>query len=124
MYDSSSTLVLAEFGCALLVVIGLDALLLRWRDSVAKSHGKTAEQVRLRFSAIMQFRSTLERCIPGVLLVILGIFFALDRSRVHDSDWCVGLLFIPFGCVIVVLLARKSWRTYLELQRLADKDEG
>jgi hypothetical protein len=123
MYDSPSSSAVAEFGFALLAVIGLAALVLRWRDSLAKSHGKTPEQVRLRFSAIMQFRSTLQRCIPGVLLVVLGIFFTLDRVRDHDSDWWVGLLFIPFGWVLVILLARKSWRRYLDLQRLADKGQ-
>ena len=123
MYDPSSSLALAEFGCALLAVIGVAAFALRCRDKLAKSQGKTAEQVLLRFSALMQFHSTLQRCIPGVLLVVLGIFFTLDRSRDHDSDWWVGLLFIPFGWVLVVLLARKSWRRYLELQRLADLDE-
>lgn len=123
MHDSELVSGLVEFSAALVAVVGLAALLLRWRDRAAKSQGKTSEQVRVRFAAILQFRSTLERCIPGVLIIIFGIFFALDRGRQHEPDWWIGILFIPAGWVLVPLLARKSWRRYLELRRLADKSE-
>jgi hypothetical protein len=108
------------FSLALAAVIGFAALILHLRDRYAKSQGKTPEQVEARFSAILQFRSTLERCIPGVLVIIMGIFYAVDRSREHESDWWIGVLFIPAGWVLVRLLAAKSWRRYQELQRIAD----
>jgi hypothetical protein len=123
MHDSAFASRLLELSVAMTAVIGLATLLLRWRDRAAQSHGKTSEQVRARFAAILQFRSTLERCIPGVLIIIFGIFFALDRGRQHEPDWWIGILFIPAGWVLVPLLARKSWRRYLELRRLADKSE-
>ena len=124
MNNSALVSVLGEFSAGLVGAIGLATLLLRWRDRIAKSQGKTPEQVQARFAAILQFRSTLERCIPGVLTIIFGIFFALDRSREHDSDWWMGLFFIPAGWVLVTVLARKRWRRYLELQRLADKSSN
>ena len=77
-------------------------------------------QAQARFSALMQFYRTLQLCIPGVMIIILGVFLALDRSREHDTEWPIGLLFIPLGWFIVWLLARKSWRRYLELQRQAE----
>jgi len=123
MHDSTFASGLVDFSAALVAIVGLAALLLRWRDRIAKSQGKTSEQVRARFAAILQFRSTLERCIPGVLTITFGTFFALDRGRQHESDWWIGLLFIPAGWVLIPLLARKSWRRYLELRRLADKSE-
>src|ERR1700690_1737549 len=107
----------------LLAAVGLAAVWLHWRDKIAKSQGKTPEQVRARFNAILQFRSTLHRCIPGVLIFVFGVFYAIDRGRQHESDWWVGLLFIPAGWVLVPLLARKSWCRYVELQRLADGGE-
>lgn len=121
MFDSGIAWGLVVFFAMLLAVVGLAALLLHWRDKVAKSQRKTQEQIRARFSAILQFRSTLERCIPGVLIIVFGIFYVIDRGRQHESDWWVGLLFIPAGWVLVLLLARKSWRRYVELQRLAEK---
>ena len=124
MNNSALVSVLGGFSAGLVGAIGLATLLLRWRDRIAKSQGKTPEQVQARFAAILQFRSTLERCIPGVLTIIFGIFFALDRSREHDSDWWMGLFFIPAGWVLVTVLARKRWRRYLELQRLADKSSN
>lgn len=123
MIDSRVGWELAAFLALLLAAVGLAALLLHWRDKVAKSQGKTPEQIQVRFFAILQFRSALERCIPGVLIIILGIFFVIDRGRQHESDWWIGLLFIPAGWALVPLLARKSWRRYLELQRLAEKRE-
>lgn len=123
MHDSPLIPVLVFFG-GLVAVVGLAALLLHLRDRTAKSHGKTPEQVQARFSAILQFRSTLEGCIPGVLVIVFGIFYVYDRSREHESDWWIGLLFLPVGWVLVPLLARKSWRRYLELQRLAENGKG
>jgi hypothetical protein len=123
MFDSGVGSGLVILFALLLAVVGLAALLLHWRDKVAKSQGKTQEQVRVRFSAILQFRSTLERCIPGLLIIVFGIFYAIDRGRQRQSDWWVGLLFIPAGWVLVSLLARKSWRRYVELQRLAETGE-
>jgi len=120
MNDSSSGLVILF---AVLFAVGVAALLLYWRDRVAKSQGKTPRQVQARFSALLQFRAALQRCIPGVLIMVLGIFFALDRLSERESDWWQGLLFIPVGWVLVPLLARKSWRRYRELQRVADQDE-
>jgi hypothetical protein len=122
MYDSAIVPPLIVLLAALTTVIGVAAILLRWRDSIAKSQGKTLEQVRARFAAILQFRSTLQRCIPGVLVIVFGIFYAVDRGRQHESDWWIGLLFIPAGWVLVPLLARKSWHRHLELQRLAEKN--
>jgi hypothetical protein len=105
----------------LVVVVGLAALLLYWRDRIAKAQGKTTAQVQARFSAILQFRSTLHRCIPGVLAIVFGVFYVLDRSRQHEPDWWFGLLFIPAGWLLILLLARGSWRRYLELQQIAEK---
>lgn len=101
------------------VAVGLAALILYVRDRIGKSQGKTPEQMRTRFQAILQFRTTLQLCIPGVLLMVMGAFFAIDRAREHAPDWWQGLFFIPAGWVLVPLLARKSWRRYLELQRQA-----
>jgi hypothetical protein len=101
-------------------VIGLGALFLYCRDRIAQRQGKTIEQVRARFAAVLQFRRTLELCIPGVLIIVLGVFFVFDRIREHESDWWQGLLFIPVGWVLIPLLARKSWRRYQELQRRAE----
>jgi hypothetical protein len=108
----------------LVAAVGLAALLLYWRDSYAKSHGKTIAQVQARFSATLQFRWTLELCIPGVIFMVFGIFWAIDRGRQHESDWWVGLPFIALGWVLVPLLARKSWRRYQELQKLAGETEN
>jgi len=124
MHNSALVSVLGELSAGLVGAIGLSTLLLGWRDRIAKSKGKTPEQVRARFAATLQFRSTLEWSIPGMLTIIFGIFFSLDRGREHDSDWWIGLLFIPAGWVLVTLLARKHWRRYLELQRLADKSSN
>lgn len=104
-------------------VIGLAALFLYCRDRIAQHQGKTIEQVQARFAAILEFRKTLELCIPGILLIVLGVFFVFDRIREHESDWWQGLFLIPVGWVLVPLLARKSWRRYQELQRLVD-DSG
>ena len=104
-------------------VIGLAVLILYLRDRLANAQGKTVAQVQARFAAILQFRSTLQYCIPGVLTIIFGIFWALDRSRQHESDWWIGLLFIPAGWLMVLLLARRSWRRYLKLQQIAEKGE-
>jgi len=107
----------------LLTAVGVAAFLLHWRDKIAKSQGKTPEQVRARFNALLQFRSTLQRCIPGVLVFVFGVFYAMDRGRQHETDWWIGLLFIPAGWALVLLLATKSWRRYVALQRLADGDK-
>jgi hypothetical protein len=121
VYDSEFASGILKFAAGVLGIIGLAVLILRRRDRAAKSQGKTPQQIRARFDAILQFRSALQRSIPGILIIIFGIFYALDRGRQHDSDWWMGLLFIPVGWVTVPLLARKSWRRYRELQRLADK---
>lgn len=105
----------------LVVIVGLAALVLYLRDRIAKAQGMTVAQVQARFSAILQFRTTLERCIPGALTIVFGIFWVLDRSRQHESDWWVGLPFIPSGWLLILLLARKSWHRYLELQQIAEK---
>ena len=105
----------------LAVSVVLAAAVLHLRDTIARSQGKTPEQVQARLSALLQFRSTLERCIPGVLVIVFSIFYVLDRARQHESDWWVGLLFIPLGWVLVPLLARKSWRRYLALQQMAER---
>jgi hypothetical protein len=114
-----STLLIGLVG--LLMVVGLAALLLYWRDRTAKAQGKTVAQVQARFSAILQFRATLELCIPGALTIVFGIFWVLEESRQHESDWWVGLPFIPAGWLLILLLARRSWRRYLELQQIAEK---
>ena len=115
--------VLAFFG-GLLAMVSVVAFLLHLRDRIAKSQGKTEGQVQVRFFATLQFRSAVERAIPGVLVIVFGNFYVYDRSRAHESDWWIGLLFIPAGRVLFLLLARKSWRRYLELRRLAEKGEG
>lgn len=71
----------------------------------------------------MQFRSALQLCIPGVLIMVFGAFYAIDRMRERESDWWIGLLVIPVGWVLVPLLARRSWRRYRELRKLAEKGE-
>lgn len=75
-------------------------------------------RVQARFTAILQFRSTLQYCIPGVLTICIWIFWELDRSRQHEADWWIGLPFIPAGWLLILLLARRRWRRYLELQQI------
>ena len=104
----------------LIVVVGLAALLLYLRDRLAKARGKSVAQVQARFAAILQFRKTLERCIPGVLTIIFGIFYVIDRSRQHEHDWWFGLPFIPVGWLLIPFFARGSWRRYLKLQKIAE----
>ena len=123
MDDTTLVPGLAEAAVGLLAVIGLGVLVLRWRDRMAKSEGKSRDQIQARFEAILQFRTTLLRCVPGVLVIIFGVFYAIDRSNQHESDWWYGLLFIPIGWVLIPLLARKSWRRYKQLQQIADKNE-
>ena len=123
MLDSPWLAVLAFFG-GLLAIVGFVAFLLHLRDRIAKSQGKTQEQVQSRFLATLQFWSALERCIPGVLVIVFGGFYVYDRSHAHESDWWIGLLFIPAGWILVLLLARKRWRLYLELRRLTEKGES
>jgi hypothetical protein len=106
-----------------LAAIALAVLILGLRDRIAKHYPKKMEQFRARLAALQQFRWTLYLCAPGVLLVVCGTFFAIDRSREHESDWWHGLLFIPVGCAIIPLFARKSWRRYRELRRIADRGE-
>jgi hypothetical protein len=107
----------------LVVVVGLAVLIVYLRDRIAGAQGKTVAQVQARFFAILQFRSTLQYCIPGVLTIVFGIFWVLDRSRQHESDWWIGLPIIPAGWLLILLLARRSWRRYLEFQRLAEKSQ-
>jgi hypothetical protein len=109
---------------ALVAVVVSAALFLTLRDRFAGAHGKTNAQIRARFSAWLQLRRTLYLCAPGILVMTFGIFFAIDRGRDHDSDWWHGLLFIPAGWFLVPLLARRSWKRYLDLRRFADKDTG
>src|SRR5919197_4879721 len=85
----------------ILCAVGIAVLVLRRRDRIAREEGKTKEQVQASFSALLQFRSTLYRAVPGVLIVVFGIFFAIDRGRQHESDWWIGILFIPVGWVLV-----------------------
>jgi hypothetical protein len=107
---------------ALFAVVALAALFLTLRDRFAKAHGETDAQIRARFDVWLQLRRTLYLCAPGILIMTFGIFFAIDRGRQHDSDWWQGLLFIPVGWFLVPLLARRSWKRYLELRRFADKN--
>jgi ABC-type Fe3+ transport system permease subunit len=116
-----SSLLIGLTGLA--AVVGLSVLILYLRDRTAKAQGKTVAQVHARFAAILQFRSTLQYCIPGVLTIVFGIFWVFDRSRQHESDWWVGLPIIPAGWLLILLLARRSWRRYLELQQLAEKSQ-
>jgi len=120
MLNSSSASGLVIFGVGIVAAVGLGVLFLYLRDRYAASHGKSMQQASARFSALVQFYRTLQLCIPGVMVIILGVFLAFDRSREHDPEWPIGLLFIPVGWFIVWLLARKSWRRYLELQRQAE----
>jgi len=113
---------MAEAGAALLAILGGVAWVLR-RRQIASSHGKNAAQTQARFSAILQFRATLYRCVPGVLILIFGMFYAIDRSSQREPDWWHGLLFIPVGWVLISLLARKSWRRYKQLQQIAEKSD-
>jgi hypothetical protein len=123
MGDSASVSPVVILLAVLLAALGLAALVLYLRDKIARTRGKTPQQVNARFFAILQFRSTLQRCIPGVLMIVFGGFYAIDRSRQHESDWWVGLPFITAGWILIPLLARGSWRRYLELQKLAEKGE-
>jgi hypothetical protein len=123
MGDSTSVPTVVILLAVLLAATGLAALVLYLRDKTARTQGKTPQQVNARFLAILQFRSTLQRGIPGVLMIVFGVFYAIDRSRQHDSDWWVGLPFIPVGWILISLLARGSWRRYLDLQKLAEKGE-
>jgi ABC-type arginine transport system permease subunit len=102
--------------------IALAVLILFLRDKYAKAQGKSAEQVRANFAAHWQFYKTLRRCIPGILLIVMGVFFAIDRASEHAPDWPIGLIFIPLGWILVWLLARNNWRRYLELRQQAEID--
>jgi hypothetical protein len=55
--------------------------------------------------------------------MVFGAFYAVDRLREHESDWWAGLLFIPVGWGLIPLLARRSWRRYKELRKLATQGE-
>lgn len=92
----------------ILGAVGIAVLVLRRRDRIARQEGKTKEQVQASFSALLQLRSTLCRTAPGILIIVFGIFFAIDRYHQRDSDWWIGLVFIPIGWVLVPLLARKN----------------
>jgi hypothetical protein len=70
-----------------LAALGLAALVLYLPDKIARTQGKTPQQVNARFFGVLQFRSTLQRCIPGVLMTVFGVFYAIDRNRQHESDW-------------------------------------
>lgn len=107
---------------ALVAVVALAALFLTLRDRFARAHGKTDAQIRARFAAWLQLRRTLYLCAPGILVMVLGMFFAIDRGRDQDSDWWQGLLFIPVGWFLVPLVACRSWKRYLDLRRFADKN--
>ena len=123
MRDSASVSPGVILFAVLLAEVILAALVLYLRDRIARAQGKTPQQVQARFSAILQFRSMLQLRIPGVLMIVFGVFYAIDRSRQHESDWWMGLPFIPAGGILIPLLARRSWRRYLELQKLAEKVE-
>ena len=117
---SSITVLVAGLGA----VVGLAALVLHVRDRLAGSHAESFERAHARVAALMQFRTALQLCIPGVMIMVFGAFYAIDRMRERDSDWWIGLLFIPVGWVLVPLLARRSWRRYRELRKLAEKGEN
>lgn len=92
-----STLLIGLVG--LLMVVGLAALLLYWRDRTAKAQGKTVAQVQARFSAILQFRATLELCIPGALTIVFGIFWVLEGAvNMNQIGGWVCRSFPPGGC--------------------------
>jgi hypothetical protein len=119
MSAASSIPSLAILAALAISAVAAAALLLYLRDRYAASQGKSIEQVQARILALVQFYRTLECCVPGALMIIGGAFLAFDRSREHDPEWPIGLLLIPLGWLAVWLLARKSWRRYLELQRRA-----
>ncbi len=121
MNDSVSSMTILAVGLA--AVVGVAALALYMRDRLAGSHAESVERARGRVAALMQFRTALQLCIPGVLIIVFGAFYAIDRMREHESDWWTGLLFIPVGWVLVPLLARRSWRRYRELRKLAEEGE-
>ncbi len=73
----------------MIAVVGLAALLLRWRDRIAK----------------------LESSLHWTVAVSTNLIGEPEYSS------------IPAGWVLVLLLARKSWRRYLELQQLADNSK-
>lgn len=118
MSDSGFPGELGEVGAGLLAVIGLGVSVLRWRHQMEKSHENKPDQVAARLAAILQFRATLIRCVPGLLVILLGAFYAFDRSNQHESDWWYGLLLIPIGWILILVLARKSWRRYKALQQV------
>lgn len=121
MNDSVSSIAILVVGFT--AVVGLAALVLYVRDRLAGSHAESYERARARVAALMQFRTALQLCIPGVLIIVFGAFYAIDRMREHESDWWIGLLFIPVGWVLIPLLARRSWRRYQQLRKLAEKGE-
>jgi NAD/NADP transhydrogenase beta subunit len=105
----------------LLVVVGIAALLLYWRDTRAKSAGKTAAQIEATSQAVVQLYVTLKLAVPGVLMVFLGSFMAFDRLQEHDPEALLfGLVLVILGGATIRLLARKSWGQYLELKRFSN----
>jgi hypothetical protein len=94
--------------------------MLHWRDTRAKSVGKTAEQVHAISQAVVQLYATLKLTIPGFLMLLMGSFIAFDRLNEHDPQSWFGLLLIILGIATIRLLARKSWGRYLELKRFSN----
>jgi hypothetical protein len=102
------------------IVVAIGVVVLRRRDRLAQREGKTAEQVHADFAASEQLRSTLTRTILGALLIIFGVFFAFDDYARHDSGWWFGVAFLAAGWVLIRLMARTSWRRYVELRRFTE----
>jgi len=109
----------ALFG-GLMVVVGVAALLLYWRDAAARAAGKTPEQIQAASLAVVELHSTLHRSIPGVLIILMGTFLALERLQERDPESVgIGVLLVIIGFALILLLARKNWQKYLELKRLS-----
>ncbi len=104
----------------LLCAIALGAWVLHLRDKSAARRGETAVQTQARFASLLQLRNTMYRAAPGLLLMTFGAFYAVVGRFDDHPDWWYGLGFILLGWFLVPLLARGSWRRYLELRRIAN----
>ncbi len=104
-------------------VIALAVAVLVIRDRVARAHRKTPVQVRARWDSLVELSRVMKFAAPGLLIIAFGAFFVWASYTDGSPDWWLGLLAIAVGWFLVPLFARRSWRRYVELRRVADGDD-